>query len=140
MVDFEIHEQLLADCHPLGQLGGCHLLLHRNAALSWFILVPETDVADLLDLAQADRARVIDQAVAVSGFIKENLDYPKVNFAALGNVVPQMHLHIIGRRPGDACWPAPVWGNLDAGEDYTPEQLANLREQLISSIGLHVEP
>jgi len=138
--DFEIHKQLLADCHQLGQLGRCHLLLHRNAAISWFILVPETDVADLLDLPEAERTHVMDRAVAVSRFVKENLDYPKVNFASIGNVVPQMHLHIVGRRPGDACWPAPVWGNLDNGENYTPEQLANLREQLISHIDLHIEP
>ena len=140
MGDFEIHQQLLADCHRLGKLGCNHLLLHRNAAVAWFILVPETDLADLLDLPDPDRISVIGYAAAVSGFIKNEMHYPKVNFAALGNVVPQMHLHVIGRRSGDACWPAPVWGNLDAGDDYTPEQLASLKDQLRSSIDLHDEP
>lgn len=140
MADFEIHNQLLADCHRLGRLGCCHLLLHRNAAVAWFILVPETYVADVLDLSDDDRTDVIGRAAAVSGFIKKEMHYSKVNFAALGNVVPQMHLHIIGRRPGDACWPAPVWGNLDAGDDYTPEQVATLKQNLRSSIDLHDEP
>lgn len=140
MADIEIHKQLLADCHRLGKLGCSHLLLHRNAAVAWFILVPETDVADLLDLSDEDRTEVIGHAAAVSGFIKKEMRYPKVNFAALGNVVPQMHLHVIGRRPGDVCWPTPVWGNLDAGDGYAPEQLASLKDQLRSSIDLQDEP
>jgi len=136
VTDFEIHKQLLADCHRLGILEGCHLLLHRNAAVAWFILVPETEVADLLDLEEAQRSNVMQQAEAISGFIKTEMHYPKVNFAALGNVVPQMHLHIIGRRPGDACWPAPVWGHLADDETYSQAHLAALRDRLTASIGV----
>lgn len=119
----EIHPQLLADCHYLGGLSATALLLHRNAALPWFILVPDTRLTDVLDLPGEHLTRVLDDCTGVSAFIKQSLGYDKVNFAGLGNLVPQMHLHIIGRHPQDGCWPQPVWGNLPAGGDYAPEQL-----------------
>jgi diadenosine tetraphosphate (Ap4A) HIT family hydrolase len=123
MTAFEIHPRLLADCHRLGRLGACHLLLHRNASLPWFILVPETTVADLLDLEPRAREAALDACALVCTYIKAEFRVPKVNFAAIGNLVPQLHLHVVGRTPGDPCWPAPVWGNLDAGPGYFPEQI-----------------
>jgi diadenosine tetraphosphate (Ap4A) HIT family hydrolase len=136
MVEFHIHPRLLDDCHSLGRLPNAHLLLHRNAALPWFILVPETRAVDLLDLPQDQRVAVIDDAAAISRFIKEELGYPKVNFGAIGNLVPQLHLHVIGRRPGDWCWPAPVWGHLTDEEEYGPGQLAELAHRLTSTCAL----
>ena len=64
----------------------------------------------------------------------------KVNFAGLGNVVPAMHLHIIGRHPQDPCWPQPVWGNLPSGESYTPQQLREWQAGLVRMIGLVAAP
>ena len=96
MEQFHIHPQLLADCHQLGKLSASDLLLHRNAALPWFILVPDTQMSDVLDLPQDHRDAVLAECAVVSAFIKSVLGYNKVNFAGLGNVVPQMHLHIIG--------------------------------------------
>jgi len=124
---FSLHPQLVEDCHALGQLRFCHLLLHRNAAVPWFILVPQTEVIDLLDLPPVLRSKALDDATRVSRFIKQQLGYPKVNFAAIGNVVPQLHLHVIGRREGDPCWPAPVWGHLKETAGYTPEQIEKIR-------------
>ncbi len=115
---FEIHERLREDCHVLGRFELCHLLLNRNAAVPWLVLVPEVDATDLLDLAPPSVAEILAEAYAVSRFIKHYLDWPKVNFAAIGNLVPQLHLHLVGRRPGDACWPLPVWGHLPAGPAY----------------------
>ncbi len=124
---FRLHPQLLADCHRLGQLRFCHLLLNRNAALPWFILVPETELSDLLDLPPVLRSKAMDDTAVISGFIKETLGYPKVNFAAIGNVVPQLHLHVIGRREGDPCWPSPVWGHLEENLSYSKAQLEDIR-------------
>jgi len=93
---FQIHPELLASCHRLGSFNLCHVLLHRNAMLPWFILVPECDVYDLLDLPEALRNGAMKEAAMVSEFIKCQLAYPKVNFAAIGNVVPQLHLHVVG--------------------------------------------
>jgi diadenosine tetraphosphate (Ap4A) HIT family hydrolase len=131
-----IHPQLLADCHHLGRLAACELLLHRNDSLPWFILVPDTDLADILDLPAPRREAVLTDCAAVSRFIKQVLGYPKVNFAGLGNVVPQMHLHVLGRREGDACWPAPVWGNLPSGTGYSAARLREWRDDLVRIAGL----
>ncbi len=131
-MNFEIHSQLQADTHQLGKLKHAHVLLHKNAVLPWFILVPETDVQDLLDLPVEFRNEVLNECAFVASFIKRNWSLSKINFAGLGNVVPQLHLHIIGRRHNDNCWPKPVWGNLDATTEYTTEHLTQIREALFS--------
>ncbi|MEZ4321605.1 MAG: HIT family protein [Myxococcota bacterium] len=133
-----IHPQLLADCHPLGELVASDLLLHRNASLHWFVVVPRTTVPDLLDLPALERAQVISDCGAVSSFLKGTLGYGKVNFAGLGNVVPQMHLHVIGRRPEDACWPSPVWGNLPEGPTWSIDAIETLRVGLTEKAGLRL--
>jgi diadenosine tetraphosphate (Ap4A) HIT family hydrolase len=134
----ELHPQLLADSHLLGRMPSGHLLLSRNSSLHWFILVPETDREDVLDLPPALLQQVMADCQSVSQVLKQHLGYPKVNFAGLGNVVPQMHLHIIGRREGDACWPQPVWGNLPATADWSPESVAELTQMLTHECGLRM--
>ena len=124
---FVLHPTLAADCHSLGGADGVHLLLHRNAALHWFILVPETSVLDLLDLPPAQRQHLLDRAAEIAAVLKGPLRYPRVNVGALGLLVPQLHLHVIGRREGDPCWPAPVWGNLQGGDSYSDAALEGLR-------------
>ena len=135
-----IHPQLLADCHHLGQVATGSLLLHRNAGLPWFILVPATEHQDLLDLPVADLSDVMADAARLSSFLKTELGYGKVNFAGLGNQVPQMHLHIIGRRDDDPCWPQPVWGNLPEGPEYDDATLAEWQVRLVRDLGLEPPP
>lgn len=127
---WQLHPTLANDCHILGQLASAQLLLHRNALLHWFILVPETTALDLLDLPREKREVLLEDATRVSVFLKVELKYPRVNVGALGLLVPQLHLHVIGRREGDPCWPAPVWGNLGAARKYTNEQIEQLRRAL----------
>lgn len=140
MSAFEIHPQLLADCHRLGRLALCHLLLHRNAGLPWFILVPDGAEGDLLELPVARRDRVVAECGAVAGFIQGFLGMPKINFAAIGNLVPQCHLHVVGRRPDDPCWPRPVWGNLPPGGEYSAEELQGISDALITRLGIPYTP
>lgn len=118
-----IHPQLEAECHLLGRFESSTLLLNRNASVPWFILVPDTELADVLDLPDSALAVVMRQCQLLSRFIKQELGLGKVNFAGLGNVVPQMHLHVIGRAETDACWPNPVWGHLQAETSYSDETL-----------------
>jgi diadenosine tetraphosphate (Ap4A) HIT family hydrolase len=132
----QIHPQLLADCHYLGSLEASEVLLHRNAVLPWFILVPDTRINDILDLPEHHRDVVMADCAAISTFIKQVLGFGKVNFAGLGNVVPQMHLHIIGRQEGDPCWPQPVWGNLAATEQYEQLKLLGWQADLQKMIDL----
>lgn len=133
-----IDPRLLADSHCLGHLASGQLLLSRNTTLHWFILVPQTREADVLDLPSDQLTTVMADCASVGAFLKQQLAYPKVNFAGLGNVVPQMHLHIIGRRETDPCWPAPVWGNLPVGPDYSAGELARLRTSLAQHCHLGV--
>jgi diadenosine tetraphosphate (Ap4A) HIT family hydrolase len=130
MAEFKIHSQLLLDAHCLGRFPSAHVLLHKNAIVPWFILVPETEIADLLDLPQELRQAVMRDAAAISDFIKTVLGCGKVNFASIGNVVPQLHLHVVGRRPDDPCWPAPVWGNLRESRSYSAAELGDFVEAL----------
>jgi diadenosine tetraphosphate (Ap4A) HIT family hydrolase len=131
-----VHPQLRGDCHLLGSMPSGILLLHRNAAIHWFILVPDSDLKDVLDLPLDQARAVFTDCAAVSAYIKEGLDYPKVNFAGLGNQVAQMHLHIVGRRIGDACWPNPIWGNLQYTGVYTAEKLQVIQADLARDAGL----
>ncbi len=138
MPDFQIHRQLLADCHRIGKFKLCHVLLHKNASVPWFILVPETEIGDLLDLPEELRSVAMKEAALVSRFIKQESRCRKINFASIGNVVRQMHLHVVGRREDDLCWPAPVWGNLTAAPEYSTERLQQIRDVLAQHYELAV--
>lgn len=131
-----IHPQLLEDCFELGRMDSGTLLLHRNAGVPWFILVPDTELADVLDLPADELARVTADSASVSRFIKAVIGCPKVNFAGLGNVVPQMHLHIIGRSDSDPCWPQPVWGNLVHMSSYDSSEVEAWQSALAKDYGL----
>jgi diadenosine tetraphosphate (Ap4A) HIT family hydrolase len=131
-----IHPQLFADCHHIGALQVCEVLLNRNASVPWFILVPHTELEDVLDLPTQLGAKVLAECAAISAFIKGDLHFPKVNFAGLGNVVPQMHLHIIGRSKADACWPQPVWGVLPDSDGYDLVVLQRWQSSLEAQLGL----
>jgi diadenosine tetraphosphate (Ap4A) HIT family hydrolase len=134
-----IHPQLLQDCHHLGAMPSAQLLLQRNASLPWFILVPETGLEDVLDLDTVALSGVLADCQQVSRFLKRELALAKVNFAGLGNVVPQMHLHVIGRSVEDSCWPQPVWGNLSAEAAYPATTLSAWQALLREKYGL-LEP
>lgn len=129
---WQLNDALARDSHHLGKWGDTHLLLHRNAALHWFMLVPETDCLDLTDLAKAERDELLDQAGILGRFLKSRLSYPRVNIGALGLVVPQLHLHVVGRRPGDPCWPGPVWGQLEHGLTYPDQDIVTMKRELSS--------
>ncbi len=108
---FTLHPQLAADTVPVGDLELCRVLLSKDANYPWLILVPRRPgIVELIDLDPADRAIVSFEIDAVSRALKAITECEKLNVAALGNVVPQLHVHVIGRRHSDAAWPKPVWG------------------------------
>ncbi len=127
VTDADIHPQLLADCHVVAALPAGRLLLHRNAVLPWFILVPDTEETELLFVEPKQRIAIMADAERVAHYLRDHFGSTKVNVAALGNQVPQLHLHIVGRQAGDACWPTPVWGNLTESREWTDAQLAEIR-------------
>lgn len=108
---FTLHPQLAADTVPVGDLPLCRVLLANDANYPWLILVPRRPgLVDLIDAAAADRAVLTTEIDAAARALKGITECDKLNVAALGNVVPQLHVHVIGRRHSDAAWPKPVWG------------------------------
>ena len=135
---FTLHPQLAHDCHRLGWLKTSYLLLHRDSSVMWFIVVPVCDQLNVLDLPQSEREALLDDLKSVSDHLRSDYDYERVNVAWLGNMVPQLHVHVIGRRVGDACWPKPVWGHLGEPLPYSSEALAQLRTKAVAA--LHLNP
>jgi len=135
MTEFTLHPQLLTDCHRLGRLPVTHLLLHKNAAVPWFILVPETDLGNLLDLPCGQRDAVLADCKRVSDYLTGTRGCARVNVAWIGNLVPQLHVHVIGRGPGDPCWPRPVWGHLEAVLDYGPGEVEAIGAGVLGTRG-----
>jgi len=110
-VEFALHPQLAADCFVLGDAPLCRLLLMNDAQYPWCILVPRRpDIQEIYQLAAADRAQLLDESVTLGAALMQVFAGNKLNVAALGNQVPQLHLHHIARRYNDPAWPAPVWG------------------------------
>lgn len=107
--------------------------------LPWFILVPDTAVTDLLDLPEERRSAALDESALVADMIKKFFAHPKINFAAIGNVVPQLHLHVVGRKSDDPCWPAPVWGHLTESREYSASRVGEIRTTLVRHCSLIVE-
>lgn len=133
---FRLHPQLQQDCHTLGRCGSLHVLLHRNASLPWLIVVPATDASELFTMSAALRRESLTCCQRLSDWLLQREQITKINFAAIGNMVPQLHLHLVGRYPGDPCWPRPVWGNLNTDAVYDAVDIAKLREQLADRIDL----
>jgi diadenosine tetraphosphate (Ap4A) HIT family hydrolase len=119
---FVLHAQLAADCRPIGDLPLSRLLLMDDASYPWCILVPRRPgIRELHELSTGDGAQLWSEVVRVSRHLQDLFAADKMNVAALGNVVPQLHVHVIARRIGDPAWPRPVWGAVPrapyAGDD-----------------------
>jgi len=121
---FELHPRLAADTEAIGGLGLSRLLLMNDRRFPWVILVPErASASEIHDLSAGDRAVLVEE-IARTGATLEKLFAPdKINVGAIGNIVPQLHVHVVARHMGDAAWPAPVWG-FGAPEPY-PADLLN---------------
>lgn len=119
MTDFAIHPQLIKDCLLLGRLACSHVLLMNNAGAPWIILVPQNTIGatELTDLPRGTQQQLLDEVNLAAAIVKAQPGVEKLNIAALGNIVPQLHVHIVGRSPSDYCWPKLVWAS-DPGPRY----------------------
>ena len=112
---FSLHPRLAEDCLTVGALPLCLVLLMKDARYPWFILVPARPaVSEIYQLSAADRSRLMEESTLLSRCMVELFSPDKLNIAALGNMVPQLHLHHIGRYRSDPAWPEPVWGRQPA--------------------------
>lgn len=125
-----IHSQLLNDSLVLGHFPLCHLLLAKDANYPWFILVPNReDISEIYQLSAPDQQQLMVESSALGKCLMTVLKGDKLNVAALGNMVPQLHVHVIVRYKTDAAWPGPIWGKVPA-KVYEELELIELRDQL----------
>ncbi len=137
---FVIDEGLAADTHLIGDLPLSRVLLMDDARFPWLILVPRVaGMRDLIDLPHAQQHALLDEIERCALALRRLHAPDKLNIAALGNIVAQLHVHVIGRFTRDAAWPRPVWG---VGErmPYTAEPLAAQLAQLRTALDLPPTP
>jgi diadenosine tetraphosphate (Ap4A) HIT family hydrolase len=128
MADFAVDPAFEAGSVAVGELPLCHVRLQDDARWPWLILLPrQAGLVEIEDLPPADRARLTEETVLAGQAVRAlgaalGFEVGKLNIAALGNVTPQLHLHVIGRRVGDPAWAGPVWG-VGVAEPYAAEAL-----------------
>lgn len=131
--DFTLDPRLEADSLPVAELELCTLRLMDNARFPWLLLVPrQAGLREITDLHEDGQQQLMRETAHASRMLQALTGAHKMNIGALGNMVPQLHVHVIARFEGDAAWPAPVWGT--GGEAYAPAKsaalVAALREAL----------
>ena len=127
---FSLDSRLQQDTLVVGDFPLCRLLLMNDANYPWFILVPRREaVSELFQLDIADQQSLWQETTRLAEILKDAFSADKMNVATLGNVVSQLHMHVIVRRREDAAWPAPVWGRHPA-RGYSEEEIAAIRERL----------
>jgi diadenosine tetraphosphate (Ap4A) HIT family hydrolase len=132
--DFALHPRLTADTFFVGDWPLSRLLLMNDARYLWLVLVPRrAGLVELHDVVPADRAALTDELLRAGAGLKSLTGAAKINTGALGNIVAQLHIHVVARMPGDPAWPGPVWGH-SPPQPYEPvefeRQLARLRSRL----------
>ena len=134
MSGFELHPRLVADCTVLGDWPLSRLLLMDDARWPWCILVPRrAGVAELHELAPQDRQQLWEESAMLSRALRPFLPCSRLNVAALGNLVPQLHVHHVVRSEGDPAWPGPVWGT-GTREPYAPAAAERLQRALLAAL------
>ena len=129
-----LHPQLARDTVPLGDLPLSRVLIIKDANYPWLLLVPrQPGVVEVIDLDQVEQAQLMVEIDRTAWALKAVTACDKLNVAALGNAVPQLHVHIIARRKTDKAWPKPVWGQFPPapyGAAALEAALATLRRAL----------
>lgn len=135
MTDFILHPQLADDTYVVGDLSLCTVRLMDDAQYPWLILVPQTNdsqgqyIQEIYHLPAADQTQLWQEITQVSEQLMQLYSGDKINVAALGNMVPQLHVHIIVRYQDDPAWPAPVWG-AKPSQSYAPQALVQRKQEL----------
>jgi len=126
---FELDERLNNDCFTLAETNFSLWLLLNNRNFPWFIIVPKTDVEELYLLPKDMQVKLQLQSTLMSEFVTTHFPCDKLNVASIGNIVKQMHVHIIGRTETDLCWPGVVWGT-EHKEEYGKSEVLDIQSKL----------
>ena len=131
---WHLHPQLAEDTHPVAHWTLSELRLMDDANHPWLILVPRVeDAVELIDLTDTQQAELTREIAMASRALQVAFKPHKLNVAALGNLVPQLHVHVIARFEDDIAWPRPVWGMASA-QPYSPEALVRRIERLLAAL------
>lgn len=125
--------RLQQDSYELGCLGSSRILLMRNALYPWFVIVPDTMASEFYELDDRIQQQLLTQINVLSAFIKTNFICEKLNVATIGNIVSQMHIHVIARHKNDASWPGVVWGQT-AFAEYQAAQLEQIKAWFVQQL------
>jgi len=133
---WELHPQLAQDAVAVGDLALSRVLAMNDAGYPWLVVVPRrAGASEIIDLSAADQGALTVELAQVAGALKRLTGCDKLNIAAIGNMVPQLHVHVVARRRGDAAWPKPVWGAAPP-QAYPPGALAQFVDEVRQAIGL----
>ena len=131
---FPLDPRLSADTVPLADLALCRVLLMNDSRFPWLILVPaRPDMCEITDLSPPDRAVLSNEISRASDMLRDLFSPTKINIGALGNIVRQLHVHVVARSDGDAAWPGPVWG-AGVAEPYDAASLATVRQRMAAAL------
>lgn len=133
MNDFKLDEQLKKDCIVLGKMKTSQLLLLNNALVPWFILVPEVNVFEFFELEIKMQQTLLEEINALSRCLKNEFKTDKINIASIGNIVRQLHIHVVGRNKNDYCWPGVVWG-AEGKRIYARKEITEIIKKLAATI------
>ena len=135
MTRFTLHPRLAADTVPVGDLPLCSVLLMGDARFPWLILVPRrAELREVTDMPAGARADFMEEIAAASRALQAETGAEKLNLGALGNVVAQLHVHVVARFAADAAWPGPVWGS-GAAVPYPPGAAEALAGRIGRALG-----
>ena len=127
---FALDQRLQQDTLTIGDFPLCRLLLSNDSNYPWFILVPRINgISEVFQLSVIDQQKLWNETTTLAQLLSEGFGADKMNIGALGNVVSQLHVHVIVRKRDDMAWPAPVWGK-HPPRPYTEEQVAAIRARL----------
>jgi diadenosine tetraphosphate (Ap4A) HIT family hydrolase len=131
---FALHPTLARDTVEIGRLDLCRVLLMNDRRFPWLILVPEREsLREIHDLPPADRKTLIEEIVQAGQVLVRLFQPDKLNTGALGNLVPQLHVHVVARFAADAAWPEPVWGS-GAAVVYPASGLEDMKERIAKAL------
>lgn len=134
MAEFELDATLQADTYTIGDIGLCRLLLMNDARFPWLILVPRRpDMSEIHGLTKLDQTVLTFEITQISEILQDITNCTKINVGALGNIVRQLHIHIIARNEDDAAWPGPVWG-AGTREPYKTDEAQKLIKQFTARL------
>jgi diadenosine tetraphosphate (Ap4A) HIT family hydrolase len=125
--NFVLNSRLKNDTYLLKETVEYFLLLSKNAHFLWFVLVPKTDKIEFVDLDFEKQKYFLDEINKVSNILKNNFKVDKLNIATIGNVVSQMHIHVVGRFKNDICFPDPMWG-CEKFKDYSKDEVLRIKK------------